>query len=539
MGAFLRAGRTTFRADRLAAFVFTTLRAGFLAGFLDPLLAAFLATFFPRRAVAFFADAFFFAAFAAAFFAGFLATAFLAGFAPAPRFPAAGLAGFRVAAFRFTAVSGLAGSGADVDIASLSRSGRDTGGGGGVGGAGGGDDGIGSIHPDPDQPISMSWNAAIGYSLQRVLGVERARTPGARKRRLISCTTSQSLQAMKALVLTELGGIDRLALADLPDPGPPGPGQVRIGVRAAALNRLDLFVLGGLPGVNLNFPHPVATDAAGVVEAVGEGVPDLAPGDRAVVNPGISCGTCPACLGDQDPLCRRFGILGEHLPGTAAEHLLVPARNVIRLTADFTWAEAAALPLATLTAWRMLTTRARVAPGETVLIWGIGGGVALAALQVAKHLGASVIVTSSSDAKLERARALGANLALNHATDDVVREVKSFTGFGAHVVVDSVGEKTWERSLKALRPGGRLVTCGATTGPHVSIDIRRLFWFQWSLLGSTMASVSEVAAMMAVANTGRLRPVVDSIHSLAQGRDAYSRLASGEHFGKVVLEVPG
>lgn len=342
---------------------------------------------------------------------------------------------------------------------------------------------------------------------------------------------------MKALVLTGVGGSDRLTLADLPDPGPPGAGQVRIAVRTAALNHLDLFVLEGLPGIELAFPHPVGTDAAGVVEQVGAGVEGLRPGDRVVVNPGISCGSCPLCLSDQDPLCRRFGILGEHLPGTAVEHLTVPARNVVPLTADFSWAEAAALPLATQTAWRMLVTRARLQPGETVLIWGIGGGVSLAALQIARHLGATIIATSSSDAKLEHARALGADLTLNHSTADVAREVRAFTGIGAHVVVDSVGEKTWDKSLKALRPGGRLVTCGATTGPHVSIDIRRLFWFQWSLLGSTMSSVGEFAAMMAVANQGRLRPVVDSVHPLAEGRKAYARLASGEHLGKVVLEV--
>jgi NADPH:quinone reductase-like Zn-dependent oxidoreductase len=216
---------------------------------------------------------------------------------------------------------------------------------------------------------------------------------------------------------------------------------------------------------------------------------------------------------------------------------VVPARNVVQVTDAFSWAEAAALPLATLTAWRMLATRARVVAGEFVLIWGIGGGVALAALQIARHLGARVIVTSSSDAKLDKARALGAELALNHATHDVPREVRAASGGGAHVVVDSVGEKTWDRSLKALRPGGRLVTCGATTGPNVSLDIRRLFWFQWSLLGSTMASQGEFRAMMALANSGKLRPVIDSVHPLADGQAAYRRLASGDHLGKVVLEV--
>jgi NADPH:quinone reductase-like Zn-dependent oxidoreductase len=342
---------------------------------------------------------------------------------------------------------------------------------------------------------------------------------------------------MRALVLTEYGGIDRLALAERPDPPIPEPDEVQIEVRCAALNRLDVFVLHGLPGIELDFPHIVGTDAAGVVRSVGSEVHGLAAGDRVVVNPGISCGACEMCSSGQDPLCRGFGVLGEHRHGTVAELLVVPGRNVARVTADLSWAEAAALPLATLTAWRMLTTRAQLRAGEFVLIWGIGGGVSLAALQIAKHLGAVAIVTSSSDEKLERARAMGADLTLDHGRDDVAREVRRFTKIGAHVVVDSVGEKTWDRSLRALRPGGRLVTCGATTGPQVGIDIRRLFWFQWSLLGSTMGSVPEFEAMMAVANAGALRPVVDSVVPLAEGRRAYERLASGQQTGKVVIEV--
>jgi NADPH:quinone reductase-like Zn-dependent oxidoreductase len=342
---------------------------------------------------------------------------------------------------------------------------------------------------------------------------------------------------MRALVLTEHGGLDRLRPDDLPEPAPPGPHQVRIAVKAAALNHLDLFVLDGLPGVTLPFPHIVGTDAAGLVEQVGTRVSDLRPGDRVVVNPGISCGECSMCASDQQPYCRGFGILGEHRAGTAAELLVVPARNVARVTDQFSWAEAAALPLATLTAWRMLATRARLQAGETVLIWGIGGGVALAALRIAKHLGARAIVTSSSAAKLERARALGADLALNHATQDVAKETRALTTVGADVVVDSVGEKTWDKSLRALRPGGRLVTCGATTGPHVTLDLRRLFWFQWSLLGSTMGSESDFRAMMAVANAGELRPVVDSVVPLERGAEAYARLASGEHFGKLVITI--
>ena len=261
---------------------------------------------------------------------------------------------------------------------------------------------------------------------------------------------------MRALTLSQHGGPDLVQPTEVLDPGPPGPGQVRIQVKAAALNHLDLFVLAGLPGVKLDFPHVVGTDAAGVVSQLGEGVTGVAVGSRVVVNPGISCGTCPACQGDEDPFCRSFGVLGEHLPGTAAEAILVPARNLAEIGDHLSWAEAAALPLATLTAWRMVVSRARLTAGETVLIWGIGGGVSLAALQIAKHLGARVIATSSSDAKLTRAKALGADLTLNHGTQDVSRQTRQLTGVGADVVVDSVGEKTWDQSLQALRPGGRL-----------------------------------------------------------------------------------
>lgn len=342
---------------------------------------------------------------------------------------------------------------------------------------------------------------------------------------------------MRALTLVEHGGMDRLLVQDVPTPLVDGPDQIRISVKAAALNRLDLFILGGLPGITLGFPHVVGTDAAGVVDQVGAGVSGLALGDRVVVNPGLSCGVCPMCQSGEDPFCRNFQILGEHRAGTVAEYLVVPARNVVKVSDRLNWAEAAALPLAALTAWRMIVSRARVEAGETVLIWGIGGGVSLAALQIAKHRGARVVVTSSSDAKLAAAKALGADLALNHGTQDVAKEVRAWTKRGADVVVDSVGEKTWDKSLKALRPGGRLVTCGATTGPHVQIDIRKLFWFQWTIMGSTMGSVPEFEAMMASANSGAIVPVVDLIVPMDQGLKAYQRMESGEQMGKVVIEV--
>ena len=343
---------------------------------------------------------------------------------------------------------------------------------------------------------------------------------------------------MRALALDGVGGLDRLAVREVPAPELTNPEDVRIRVRTAALNRLDLFVANGLPGVEYRFPHVVGSDAAGVVDAVGPAVRSVAPGDRVMVNPGLSCGTCQACVGGDDALCRSFRVVGEHVPGTIAELIIVPEPNVARIPAGMGWDQAGAFSLATLTAWRMLTTRAQLKPAEAVLIWGIGGGVAQASLQVAKLLGAFAIVTSGAVAKLEAARALGADATLDHTRDDIVAEVKRLTaGRGADVVVDTVGEGTWPRTLRALKRGGRLVVCGATTGPMVELDLRRLFWHQWSLLGSTMGSRREYGEIVRLAGVGRLWPVVDRLVPLAQAADAVARLAAGEQFGKLVIEV--
>lgn len=343
---------------------------------------------------------------------------------------------------------------------------------------------------------------------------------------------------MKALTLTAHGGLDRLVVQDMPMPELREPDDVRIRVHAAALNHLDLYVMDGLPGVTLDFPHVMAGDAAGVVEAVGPAVKEFSPGDRVMVNPGISCYRCEPCLAGEHSLCVTYRLLGEHIPGTAAEYAVVPMRNLGRVPDDMPWPEAAAFSLANITAWRMLVTRARVRPGETVLIWGIGGGVALAALQIAKLAGARVIVTSASDAKLELARTLGADVLLNHAKVDVAREVRSLTGRrGVEVVVDNVGEATWERSLRCLARQGRLVTCGGTSGPMVQTDVRKLFWYQWSILGSTMGNHAEYQEIVRLANAGRLWPVIDRVFPLEEGPLAVARLQEGKQAGKLVLEV--
>jgi NADPH:quinone reductase-like Zn-dependent oxidoreductase len=343
---------------------------------------------------------------------------------------------------------------------------------------------------------------------------------------------------VKALTLVALGGREQVRVQELPEPAIELPNQVLVGVQAVALNRLDLLVAEGLPGVNYSFPHIIGSDGAGIVREVGSAVSRLRPGDRVMINPTLSCGNCPWCLQGEESLCEELRVLGEHLPGTAAEYLVLPEENLEPVPDGMSWPQAAAFSLATLTAWRMLTTRGRLQPGETVLIWGIGGGVAVAALQISRLLGARTIVTSGSDAKLNVARTLGADVLLNHQRMDVGMEVRKLTdGRGADVIMDSAGEQSWRGSLRALRRGGRLVICGATTGPIVSLDLRRLFWHQWSILGSTLGSRREYAEIVALARQGKLWPVIDRVVPWNQSQAALERLARGEQVGKLVIEV--
>jgi NADPH:quinone reductase-like Zn-dependent oxidoreductase len=314
------------------------------------------------------------------------------------------------------------------------------------------------------------------------------------------------------------------------------PADVRVRVRAAAINHLDVFVIGGLPGVTIRPPWILGTDASGIVDQVGEEVTHVRVGDRVVINPGISDRSCEYCLAGEHPLCVRFAVLGEHVPGTIAEHIVVPGANVRAIPNTVSDAQAAAFTLATLTAWRMVVTRARVTANDDVLIWGIGGGVAQAALQICKHIGAKVWVTSSDNAKLERAAALGADELLNHRDVEVGKHVRQKTfKRGVTVVVDNVGEATWNQSLIALGRGGRLVTCGGTSGPMVTSDVRRLFWNQWSILGSTMGNDAEFEAVVAELRAGRLLPVIDQVFPLERGREAFERMADGKQFGKIVI----
>jgi len=342
---------------------------------------------------------------------------------------------------------------------------------------------------------------------------------------------------MKAAFFREHGGPERIEYGDLPDPKP-GPGQVRVKIRAGALNHLDIFVRNGIPGIPVALPHVMGSDGAGVIDDVGPGVTRVRPGDEVVLNPGINCGECEYCQAGEHSLCVAFGILGEHVAGTFAEYAIAPAANAYPKPAALSWEEAAAFPLVFLTAWRMLVSKARVRPGESMLIIGIGGGVAVAALQIAKLLGLTVYVTSGSPEKLARAKALGADAGIDHAQTDFSKEVRKLTGKrGVDVVLDSVGKATWRQSIASAARGGRLLTCGATSGPDPQTDLARIFWNQLTVYGSTMGTQAEFAEMLKMFAGGRLRPVVDAVFPLSRAREALETLEGKRQFGKLVLRA--
>ena len=318
---------------------------------------------------------------------------------------------------------------------------------------------------------------------------------------------------MKAIRIHEDGGPEVLRYEDVPDPTP-GEGEVLIELRAASLNHLDIWIRKGLPSVAK--PRILGADGAGVIAGTDE---------RVVINPGIMTGG-------------KMHIVGETMDGTNAELIAVPRDFVHPIPGDLSFEEAAAFPLVFLTAYRMLATRARLQAGEWVLIWGIGGGVATAALAIAKALGAQVIVTSSSDEKLGRSRELGADATVNHETEDVVARVKEITGGGAHVVIDDVGEATWKRTLDAARAEGRIVVCGATTGPNPPAALHRVWWKQLSILGSSMGTPEDFQSVYELIADGKARPTVDSAFPLAEARAAHERLEAGEQLGKIVLSIP-
>jgi zinc-binding alcohol dehydrogenase/oxidoreductase len=328
---------------------------------------------------------------------------------------------------------------------------------------------------------------------------------------------------VRAVRIHQDGGPEVLVLEEAPDPEP-GPGEVLVRLRASALNHLDVWIRKGLPSVPK--PRILGADGAGVVEALGDAVSGFEPGERVVLNPGIEAGG------------GRIHVIGEHGDGTNAELIAVPATNVHPIPQGLSFEEAAAFPLVFETAYRMLVTRAGLREGEWVLAWGIGGGVSTAALAIAKALGARVLVTSSSDAKLERARELGADAIINHATGDVKAAVEEATdGHGADVVVDNVGEATWATSLQVAAPGGRITVCGATSGPNPPAALHRVWWKQLSILGSTMGTAADFAGAYELVASRRALPVVDSVLPLEQIRAAHERLEAGEQLGKIVLTI--
>ena len=327
---------------------------------------------------------------------------------------------------------------------------------------------------------------------------------------------------MKAVRIHEDGGPEVLRYEDAPDPVA-GPSEVLIGLRAASLNHLDVWLRRGLPSAPK--PRILGADGAGIVVALGEGVDRFREGDEVVINPGLDEGA---------------RIVGEHMDGTHAELIALPADYIYPLPDGLTFEQAAAFPLVFETAYRMLVTRAGLEEGEWVFVWGIGGGVATAAMQIAKALGARVIVTSSSDEKLARARELGADATVNHAEADVAAAVREATeGHGADIVVEHVGEATWKTSLQVAAPGGRVTVCGATSGPNPPANLHRIWWKQLTVLGSTMGTQADFQAVYELVASGRAEPVVDRAFPLAEAAAAHEHLEAGRQLGKVVLTIPG
>jgi NADPH:quinone reductase-like Zn-dependent oxidoreductase len=341
---------------------------------------------------------------------------------------------------------------------------------------------------------------------------------------------------MKAVRFHQYGGPEVLQYEDAPDPIRKED-QVLIRVKACALNRLDIWERQGPPRVNVKFPHISGSDISGVVEEAPANEADVAKGTEVIVNPGLGCGHCDKCLTGKDNQCRHYGIIGNEVDGGYAELISVPRRNVIAKPERMDFAQAASVPLVFLTAYHMLVTKARVIAGDTVLVLGAGSGVGVAAIQIAKAHGANVVTTAGADWKLKKAVELGADYIVNHNTQDIVQEVKKYTeGRGVDIVVEHVGKVTWERSIRSVAKGGRIVTCGATTGFDAVTDLRYLYSKEIAIYGSYMGGSGELFRVLELFKQRRLRPVVDREYPLAEAGEAQARMERGEHFGKLVLK---
>jgi len=342
---------------------------------------------------------------------------------------------------------------------------------------------------------------------------------------------------LNAIVFHQHGGPEVLKYEDVPKPSI-RPGEVLVCVKACALNHLDLWVRRGIPGVPIPLPHIPGSDVSGEIAQIGADVTTVRVGQKVVLAPGVTCGKCAACVAGEDNHCRYFTNLGYLIDGGCAEFVRAPEVNCLSYPENLTFEEAASIPLVFQTAWHMLLARAELQPGEDVLILGAGSGVGSAAIQIAKFFGARVIATAGSDEKLQKAKQLGADHLINHNTQKIRDEVRRITNKrGVDVVFEHVGTATWDDSFASLAPGGRLVTCGATTGYDAKVDLRFLFSRQLSLLGSYMGTKSELHSIMGLVASGRFKPIVDRIFPLSACAEAHAYLESGSQFGKVVLRV--
>lgn len=342
---------------------------------------------------------------------------------------------------------------------------------------------------------------------------------------------------MRAIRIHQHGGPEVLQLDEI-EPLPPRAGEVTVEVKACALNHLDLWVRKGLPNLTIEMPRILGSDVSGVIVETGEAATDVSVGEEVVVQPGLSCGRCVRCLEGRDNECRQYKLFGSQVDGGYTERLNVPVENLLPKPKHLSFEEAASVPLVFLTAWHMLVARARLRPGEDVLVLAAGSGVGIAAIQIAKLYRARVIATASTDDKLAKARELGADDIINYREQDFAKEVRRLTNKkGVDIVIDHVGKDTFGKSIASLARGGRLVTCGATSGPDVDIDLRYVFARHLSLLGSHMGGKHELAELLPFFDTGALKPVVDRVLPLEEAADAHRRLENREQFGKIVLRI--
>lgn len=344
---------------------------------------------------------------------------------------------------------------------------------------------------------------------------------------------------MKAAYIEKHGNLDQIKIGELNNPQI-NPNEVLIETKFSALNHLDLFVIKGWPGLKLRFPHVIGADGSGIIKEIGSEVSTVRERDSVTINPGISCGKCAKCLSGRQILCNSFSIKGEHQWGTYSEFFKMPESNVLKIPEGYSLENAAAAPLTFLTAWRMLKTQANLQTGEIVFIHGAGGGVSSAAIQIAKALGARVITTTSTPEKIEKAQKVGADDVINY------KEMKDFANYvyeiltnkqGVDVVIDNVGSSTFQTSLRLLKPGGRLITCGATTGPQIKIMLNQIFWKQLEIKGSTMANQEEFLSVMKLVFEEKINPIIDKIFLLEEAEKALKYLSEGKQFGKVLLKI--